>query len=76
MWLSTERIWPEALAEEQAVALGRGRYEARGEKSGDRNGDENGTLKTSEGVLRGKVAQIRGQGDPIVRGCGATGADP
>jgi len=54
----------EALEHEQAEALGRGRYEARGEKSGYRNGYENGTLKTGEGVLHVKVPQIRGQADP------------
>ena len=32
--LATERILQEALDQEQAVALGRGRYEARGEKGG------------------------------------------
>ena len=32
--LSTERIVQEALEQEQAEALGRGRYEARGEKAG------------------------------------------
>lgn len=62
--LSTERIVQEALEQEQAVALGRGRYEARGEKMGYRNGYENGTLKTAEGVLRVKVPQIRGQEEP------------
>jgi len=62
--LATERILQEALEHEQAEALGRGRYEARGEKSGYRNGDENGTLKTGEGVLHVKVPQIRGQADP------------
>jgi hypothetical protein len=36
--LSTERILQEALEHEQAEALGRGRYEARGEKLGSRNG--------------------------------------
>jgi transposase-like protein len=62
--LSTERILQEALEEEQAAALGRGRYEARGEKVGYRNGYENGTLKTGEGILRVKVPQIRGQAEP------------
>ena len=61
MRLSTERGWQEALAHEQAATLGRGRYEARGERSGYRNGSENGTLKTAEGVLRVKVPQLRGQ---------------
>jgi transposase-like protein len=46
------------------VALGRGRYEARGENVGYRNGYENGTLKTGEGILRVKVPQIRGQAEP------------
>ena len=62
--LSTERILQEALEEEQAAALGRGRYEARGERVGYRNGDENGTLKTGEGILRVQVPQIRGQAEP------------
>ena len=62
--LSTERILQEALEQEQAVSLGRGRYETRGEKVGYRNGYENGTLKTGEGVLHVKVPQIRGQGEP------------
>jgi len=62
--LSTERILQEVLEQEQAMALGRGRYEARGEKVGYRNGYENGTLKTGEGVLHVKVPQIRGQQDP------------
>jgi putative transposase len=61
--LSTERILQEAVEEEQAVALGRGRYEARGEKVGYRNGYETGTLKTGEGVRQVKVPQIRGQQD-------------
>lgn len=62
--LSTERLLQEALEEEQAMALGRGRYEARGEKVGYRNGYEKGTLKTAEGVLHVKVPQIRGQAEP------------
>lgn len=62
--LATERILQEGLEEEQAAALGRGRYESRGEKSGYRNGYENGTLKTAEGVLRVKLPQIRGQAQP------------
>ena len=62
--LSTERILQEALEQEQAVALGRRRYEARGENAGYRNGYENGTLKTGEGILQVKVPQIRGQAAP------------
>jgi putative transposase len=62
--LSTERILQEALEQEQALALGRGRYEARGERVGYRNGYENGTLKTGEGIVRVKVPQIRGQAEP------------
>src|SRR5580765_8401557 len=50
--LSTERILQEALEQEQAEALGRGRYEARGEKLGYRNGYEKGTLKTAEGIFQ------------------------
>jgi transposase-like protein len=62
--LSTERILQEALEEEQAVALGRGRYESRGEKVGYRNGYEKGTRKTGEGVFHVKVPQIRGHTEP------------
>src|SRR3954452_10517081 len=62
--LSTERILQEALEQEQAAALGRGRYEGRGEKMGYRNGYENGTLKTGEGVVHVKVPQIRGWAEP------------
>jgi transposase-like protein len=62
--LSTERVLQEALEHEQAQALGRERYEPRRESHGYRNGYENGTLKTAEGVLRVKVPQIRGQGEP------------
>ena len=62
--LSTERVVQDAVEQEQAEALGRGRYEARGESQGDRKGDENGTLKTGEGVLRGKLPQLRGREDP------------
>jgi putative transposase len=62
--LSTERILQEALEREQAEALGRGRYAARGEQLGYRNGYENGTLKTAEGVLRVKLPQIRGREEP------------
>jgi putative transposase len=62
--LSTERVLQEALEHEQAETLGRGRYEARGEKLGYRNGYENGTLRTGEGVLRVKLPQIRGWEDP------------
>jgi putative transposase len=62
--LSTERVLQEALEQEQTTALGRGRYEPRGEQIGARNGYENGTLKTAEGVLRVKVPQIRGREEP------------
>src|SRR5262249_59487023 len=31
---------------------------------GYRNGYENGTLKTGEGIVQGKVPQIRGQAEP------------
>jgi len=62
--LSTERILQEAVEEEQARVLGRGRYESRGEKSGYRHGSENGTLKTGEGVVRVKLPQIRGREEP------------
>lgn len=62
--LSTERVLQEALEAEQAVELGRGRYEPRGGEAGYRNGYENGTLKTAEGVLRVKLPQIRGRDEP------------
>ena len=62
--LSTERVLQEALEQEQATALGRERYAARGEQVGYRNGYENGTLKTAEGVLRVKLPQIRGREEP------------
>ncbi len=63
--LSTERILQEALEHEQAEVLGRGRYEARGEKVGYRNGYEKGTLKTAEGILHVQRPQIRGQAEPF-----------
>jgi transposase-like protein len=63
--LSTERILQEALENEQAEALGRGRYETRGEKVGYRNGYEKGTLKTAEGIFQVKLPQIRGREEPF-----------
>ncbi len=64
--LSTERILQEALEHEQAEALGRGRYEARGEKQvGYRNGYEKGTLKTAEGIFQVQRPQIRGREEPF-----------
>lgn len=62
--LSTERVLQEALEHEPAEALGRGRYEPRGEGQGDRKGYENGTLKTAEGVLRVQSPQSRGREEP------------
>jgi putative transposase len=62
--LSTERVLQEALEQEQAVALGRGRYERRDGVPGYRNGYETGTLKTAEGVLQVQVPQIRGREEP------------
>jgi putative transposase len=62
--LSTERILQEALEQEQAEALGRGRYERREQEGGYRNGYESGTLKTAEGVLRVQLPQIRGREEP------------
>jgi len=62
--LSTERVLQEALEHEQAVAVGRDRYEPRPTGHGYRNGDEKGTGKTAEGVLRGQVPQIRGREEP------------
>ncbi|MBI3797311.1 MAG: transposase [Deltaproteobacteria bacterium] len=49
--LSTERVWQEAVEEEQAQAVGRERYERRTSERGYRNGYENGALKTAEGGL-------------------------
>jgi len=63
--LSTERILQEALEQEQAEALGRGRYDARGEKVGYRNGYEQGTLKTAEGIFQVQRPQIRGRAEPF-----------
>jgi putative transposase len=62
--LSTERVLQEALEDEQAMALGRERYERRDGQLGSRNGYESGTLKTAEGVLRVQVPQIRGRQEP------------
>lgn len=62
--LSTERVLQEALEEEQAEVLGRGRYERGEGERGYRNGYENGTLKTAEGVLRVQVPQIRDRAEP------------
>jgi transposase-like protein len=62
--LSTERVLQEALEQEQAVVLGRERYERREGERGYRNGYEAGTLKTAEGVLRVEVPQIRGREEP------------
>ena len=62
--LSTERVLQEALEQEQAEVLGRGRYERRDGEGGSRNGYEAGTLKTAEGVLRVQVPPIRGREEP------------
>ena len=62
--LSTEQVLQEALEEEQAVVLGRERYERRTGQLGSRNGYEPGTLKTAEGVLRVRVPQVRGGQEP------------
>lgn len=62
--LSTEGVLPEALAHEQAEALGRARYARRRGAVGYRNGYEAGTLKTAEGVLGVQVPQIRGHEEP------------
>jgi putative transposase len=62
--LSTEHVLQEALEQEQAEVLGRGRYERRAEEGGYRNGYEVGRLKTAEGVLPVQVPQIRGREEP------------
>ena len=48
--LSTERGLQEALEQEQARAVGRGRYERREDELGYRNGDEAGPLQRADGV--------------------------
>ena len=58
-------MWQEAVEHEQAAALGRERYEARGEKVGYRNGYEKGTLKTAEGIFQVQLPQIRGREEPF-----------
>ena len=63
--LSTERILQEAGEQEQAAALGRGRYEARGEKRGYGHGYEKGRRKTAAGIFPGQRPQIRGREDPF-----------
>ena len=50
--LATARVLQEALAQEQAEALGRSRYARRPSPPGYRNGDEEGTVKTAAGVFR------------------------
>jgi transposase-like protein len=62
--LATERVLQEALEDEQALALGRERYERREGQLGSRNGYELGTLKRAEGVLRVQVPQIRRREEP------------
>ncbi|MSQ47239.1 MAG: hypothetical protein EXR78_02435 [Deltaproteobacteria bacterium] len=62
--LSTEGVLQEAVEQEQSTAVGRGRYEARGEQLGSRHGYEHGTLKTAEGGLRVKLPRIRGREEP------------
>ncbi len=52
------------MEQEQAAELGRDQHEPRSDAGGYRNGYENGTLKTAEGVLRGKLPQIRGRDEP------------
>ena len=55
----------ETVEQAQAEALGRGRYEPRGEQPGSRNGYDKGRLKTAEGVFRVKLPQIRGREEPL-----------
>jgi transposase-like protein len=62
--LSPERVLQEAVEQEQAEALGRGRYERREGAAGYRTGSEAGTRKTAEGVRRGQGPQSRGREDP------------
>lgn len=62
--LSPERVLQEALEHEQAVALGRERYERREGQLGSRTGDENGTRKTAAGGLRVQGPPSRGREEP------------
>ena len=62
--VATEGVLPEAVEDEQAVALGRERYERREGQLGSRNGYEKGRLRTAEGVLQVQVPQIRGRAAP------------
>ena len=62
--LSTARVLPAALEQEQAEAVGRGRSERRDGQRGDRNGSEAGTRQTAAGVLRVQGPQIRGREEP------------
>jgi len=62
--LSTERVLQEALEQEQAETLGRGRDERREGVPGYRNGYEAGTLRTAAGVLGVQGPQIRGREEP------------
>ncbi len=74
--VSTERVLQEALEHEQATALGRERYAARGEQVGYRNGYEKGTRKTAAGVLRVKLPQVRGGEAPYRSPLGRQVATP
>jgi transposase-like protein len=62
--LSTERVLQEALAQDQAEALGRGRDERQPTPQGYRNGYEDGTVKTAEGVFQLQLPQVRGRREP------------
>jgi putative transposase len=63
--LAARLVLQEALEQEQADFIGRGRYE-RGEapRHGYRNGYEAGSLKTAEGRLEVAVPQVRGTEEP------------
>lgn len=74
--LSTERVPQEVLEQEQAEALGRGRYARREGTSGSRNGSANGTLKTAEGVLGVQGPQVGGREEPYRSQLWSQGASP
>ena len=63
--LSTERILQEALEQEQAMALGRGRYELRGEKVGYRNGYGKWDTENRRGRLARQSAADSGPGRTV-----------
>jgi hypothetical protein len=62
--LSMARVLQEALDQEQAEALGRGRYERQPTLPGDRQGSEDGTVQPAAGVFRVPLPPGRGRRAP------------